>query len=170
MDDRLRSALQTVTERQSGRNLVDAGRVEAASVMGDTATIILSPPVAGQPDLDRLQPEIETAITALDGIARARVVMTAHRDAGSEQKKPARPSRPKQGETPKPAKRIIAVASGKGGVGKSTIAANLAVALARDGLKVGLLDADVYGPSAPRLFGLTDVPGLQKTDAGWSVP
>ena len=168
MDDRLRAALETVTERQSGRNLVDAGRIEAASVMGDTATIILSPPVAGQPDLDRLQPEIEAAITSLDGIGRARIVMTAHREASGGQDKPRKPARPGRGENnaPKPAKRIIAVASGKGGVGKSTVAANLAVALARDGLKVGLLDADVYGPSAPRLFGLTDVPGLQKTDAG----
>lgn len=166
MDDRLRTALSAIRERQSGRNLVDAGRVEAASVSGDTATIILLPPVAGAPDLDRLQPEIEAAVTALDGIARARIVMTAHREASGEKPQRKAPAHPQRGTAPKPAKRIIAVASGKGGVGKSTVAANLAVALARDGLKVGLLDADVYGPSAPRLFGLTDVPGLQKTEAG----
>jgi Mrp family chromosome partitioning ATPase len=55
---------------------------------------------------------------------------------------------------------VIAVASGKGGVGKSTVAANLAGACAKMGLKTGLMDADIYGPSAPRMFGLTDVPGL----------
>ena len=166
MDDRLREALARIIEKQSGRGLVEAGRIEAASVKDGTATIILSPPVAGQPDLDRLQPEIDAAITAIDGIDRARVVMTAHRE-GSGQAAPRKPA-PEKPAAPKakPAKRIIAVASGKGGVGKSTVAANLAVALARDGLKVGLLDADIYGPSAPRLFGLTDVPGLRKTEAG----
>ncbi|MHA6288793.1 Mrp/NBP35 family ATP-binding protein [Maricaulis sp. CAU 1757] len=169
MDDKLKQALASVIETQSGRNIIDAGRVESAALQGDAATIILSPPVAGQPDLDRLQPEIEAAVTALDGVTRARIIMTAHRDAQAPAKpapKPHAHKRPAAAPKPKPAKRIIAVASGKGGVGKSTVAANIAVALAQDGLKVGLVDADIYGPSAPRLFGLTDVPGLRKTDKG----
>lgn len=164
MDQRLKSALTQVTEQQSGRDILSAGRVDGAQITGDAATIVLTPPVAGKPDLDRLQPEIETAVGSIDGIERVRVIMTAHKDSGGQaRQKPA----PKPRDTaPKPARLIIAVASGKGGVGKSTVTANLAVALARQGLKVGLMDADVYGPSVPRLFGATDVEGLRKTDAG----
>ena len=166
MEDALRKALSGVIERQSGRNLLDAGRVESAGLMKDTATIVLAPPVAGDPDLDRLKPEIEATVGKIDGITRVRVVMTAHRESSAPARKPAPQQKPKATPPAKPAKRIIAVASGKGGVGKSTVSANLAVALARQGLKVGLLDADIYGPSAPRLFGLTDVPGLRKSEAG----
>lgn len=167
MQAQIRTALETIIERQSGRNLIDAGRIEAADVMGDAATVVLTPPVAGKPDLDQLKPDIEVALGKIDGIARTRVIMTAHKPA----QKPAdtgrkSAARPASAPVTRPARRVIAVASGKGGVGKSTVAANLAAALARQGQAVGLLDADIYGPSVPRLFGLTDVPGLRKTDAG----
>jgi len=164
MDDRLKHALSQVTERQSGRNLIDAGRIENASVMNKAVTIILAPPVAGKPDLETLKPEIEKTLSALDGIEQVRVIMTAHREPAQKPQQGHNHQKPAPVE--KPAKRVIVVASGKGGVGKSTVSANLAAALSRDGLKVGLMDADIYGPSVPRLFGITDTPGLKKTDTG----
>lgn len=111
-----------------------------------------------------VQAEAEAAIRALPGVESVQVVMTAH---GPAQKAP-----PPQGlkfgghATPHqggPAKvsgvdRIIAVASGKGGVGKSTVSSNLAVALARQGRRVGLLDADIHGPSQPRMMGVNRRP------------
>lgn len=110
-----------------------------------------------------VQAQAEAALRALPGVEKVQIVMTAH---GPAAKAPA-PSlkigghpTPQQGGPKKVSgiDRIIAIGSGKGGVGKSTVSSNLAVALARQGRRVGLLDADIYGPSQPRMMGVNKRP------------
>jgi ATP-binding protein involved in chromosome partitioning len=105
--------------------------------------------------LEPLRQAAERAVQAVPGVTSATVVLTAHRGgAAAQQKAPQAPAK-----SPAPGIRaIVAVASGKGGVGKSTTAANLALALAAEGATVGLLDADVYGPSMPRMMGVRGKP------------
>lgn len=104
--------------------------------------------------LEPLRAKIEAELSAMAGVKNAAVVFTAHREAAPPPPSPVANILPG-------VKRVIAVASGKGGVGKSTVAVNLAVALARGGLQVGLLDADIYGPSLPRMLGLARKPEVK---------
>lgn len=116
--------------------------------------------------LEPLRRAAEHALGKLPGIATVSAVLTSHKKA------PPPPGRPEPKPREKLAlpniKRIIAVASGKGGVGKSTTAVNLAVAFAQNGLKTGLLDADIYGPSIPRMLGLSGKP--ESTDDKKMIP
>ena len=147
-----------------GGDLVSRDLIRALTVEGGAVRFVIE---AESPEAARalgpVQAAAEAAVRAVPGVASVQLVMTAHGPAA----KPAAPSL-KIGQHPTPQQggpqkvsgvdRIIAVASGKGGVGKSTVSSNLAVALARQGRKVGLLDADIYGPSQPRMMGVSKRP------------
>src|SRR6188472_3044985 len=112
-------------------------------------------------ELEPMRKAAERAVASLPGVSRAIVALTAETRSpqASRQAPRERPSAPRPASNTVPGIRhIIAVASGKGGVGKSTTAVNLALGLAAQGLKVGVLDADIYGPSMPRLLGVTARP------------
>jgi ATP-binding protein involved in chromosome partitioning len=146
-----------------GGTLVSRDLIRAVAIDGDAVRFVIEAP---SPEIARLMEPIrqaaEAAVTALDGVAKASVALTAHGPAP----KPAAPSlkigghpKPQDGPTrPSGVDRILAIGSGKGGVGKSTVSSNLAVALARAGRRVGLLDADIYGPSQPRMMGVNRRP------------
>ena len=113
--------------------------------------------------LEPARQQAEAAVRALPGVARVSVAMTAHGPAAKQADTPPPSLKIGRHPTPGPSavpgvQRIVAIGSGKGGVGKSTVSANLAVALAREGWKVGLLDADIYGPSQPRMMGVEKRP------------
>lgn len=156
--DDILAALQQI-ELPDGGTLVSRDMIRALSVDGGMVRFVIEAP---SPDIARqmggLVRMVEDLIRGLTGVTDASIVLTAHEGAPQ----PKQPPQLKIGGHPKPqaspmrpagVDRIIAIASGKGGVGKSTVSSNLAVALARQGRRVGLLDADIYGPSQPRMMG-----------------
>jgi len=161
--DQVLQALAGIT-LPGGGTLVSKDLVRALVVDEGNVRFVIeveSPDVARA--LDPARQQAEAAVRALPGVERVSVAMTAHGPAP----KPADTAPPslKIGRHPTAGpsvvpgvQRIVAIGSGKGGVGKSTVSANLAVALAREGWKVGLLDADIYGPSQPRMMGVTKRP------------
>ncbi len=160
-------ALKKVADPDRGKDIVALGMVQGLVVKDGHVMFSLEVDAKRGPALEPLRKAAEKAVEAMDGVLSVTAVLTAQKGpapapaAGGRQPGtgPAGSPHSPGGKMLVPGVRaIVAVASGKGGVGKSTTATNLAVAFARKGLKVGMLDADIYGPSQPRMMGLSGKP------------
>jgi ATP-binding protein involved in chromosome partitioning len=155
--DDVLSVLKRIAAPDGRGNVVSAGLVSDIAIQGGTVMFALTTSPQHVKTMEALRGVIEKAVLGIPGVDKAMVALTAERAP----QQPGQPQQQPQGQrgTGVPGiKHLIAVASGKGGVGKSTTAVNLALALKSLGLKVAVLDADVYGPSIPKLFGLTGKP------------
>lgn len=173
------SALARVSDPEKRGSVIDAGRVQGLMLRDGHVAFGLEIDPRKAAEFEPLRAACEKAVMALRGVVSVNAVLTAHRDAPAA----APTASPRAIAIPGVGK-VIAVASGKGGVGKSTTAVNLALGLRAMGLKVGLLDADIYGPSVPRLLGLSGKPkttaekklvpmeahGLKAMSIGFLVP
>jgi ATP-binding protein involved in chromosome partitioning len=173
--DVLRRALRTIKDPASGQDIVSAGLLEGVEVRGGLVQATLLTDRAHAAAMEPVRREAETVLRRQPGVTNATVILTAHKPQptsaasqgrGHAHATPTPRAAPGGGPAAKApllpeVKAIVAVASGKGGVGKSTVAVNLAVSLARQGHTVGLLDADIYGPSLPRMLGLNRKPDVR---------
>ncbi|HWE75002.1 MAG TPA: iron-sulfur cluster carrier protein ApbC [Stellaceae bacterium] len=177
--DEVLAALSKIIDPDKGQDIVSLGMVSGVQLRDGHITFAIEVERARAPKLEALRKDAEKAVDAIPGVLSVTAVLTAEKPAQRPTAPYAKPQQragmappaghghghahgPEGAAAQKPAvegvKHIVAVASGKGGVGKSTTAVNLALALKTLGLKVGVLDADIYGPSMPRMLGISGKP------------
>lgn len=163
------AALDSVIDPVDGKSITAKDMVQGIDINNEVVNVMIAVDPKRGPALEDLRQAAEKAVASVNGVTTARVALTAERPTAASQsaahqpaaERPAQPGQRPQGAGQKPlelpsVRSIITVASGKGGVGKSTTSVNLALSLVAKGLKIGLLDADIYGPSLPRMMGLRD--------------
>jgi ATP-binding protein involved in chromosome partitioning len=152
-------ALAGISPPGASQSIVSQGLVSEVVINGNDVMFALSADPRNVPAMETTRQAAEAAVKALPGIGKVMVALTADRPM-TRSTTPAQAARQARGTAVEGVSHIIAVASGKGGVGKSTTAVNIALGLAALGHRIGILDADIYGPSMPKLMGIVDKPKL----------
>ena len=159
-EEQVLDALGKIVDTDSGRNVVEAGMISGLVVKDGNGGFAVEVDAADGERKEPLRKTCEAAVDALDGVLSVTAVLTAHQASTPTQTAKPRAAAPAGAEKPliPGITSILAIASGKGGVGKSTTAVNIALGLAADGYNIGLLDSDIYGPSIPRMMGISGRP------------
>ncbi len=152
------AALEGVRDPYSGDSIVATGAVRAVNIDASEVRFVIEIDPKRSEEMAAVRIQAEEVVRRLDGVTKVAAMLTAHSEKPPPNLRTPKRADPRSPQAIPSVKRIIAIASGKGGVGKSTVAANLACAMSALGRRVGLLDADVYGPSQPRMLGISDRP------------
>lgn len=158
--DTVLQVLQKITDPATGRDVVASGRVSGVVVRGGNVGFLVNTTAEDAAKMEPLRQQCEGAVAAITGVEKVTAVLTGEQGASAPQ--PTTKSAAQWNRTPiEGVRHVVAIASGKGGVGKSTTTVCLAKALHQQGLRVGILDADMYGPSIPLMMGLSGQPEIE---------
>lgn len=153
--EKILDALKKVKDPGLKKDLVELGMIKDIEIAGSAVCITIALTMAGCPMKNQIKGDAEKAIKGIEGVNEVKVILTT---MTSEDRAKLLGQEPSDMQGIEKVKRIIAVASGKGGVGKTTVAVNLAIALSKKGFKVGILDADMHGPDIPIMLGIDERP------------